>query len=451
MMNKQITTLIFFFFLSISLSFGQKKANNNTDLYQSNEKTTSATIGVVGHEVYQGCDLDGSDNKMGYVIIGEETGANLAFDGNEIQSKNTNNPAGTLFLNSRAGNVVVADNGNNTSGKLLVGTLTGASKLTVSVEGSNGVEVEGNGTGDVGYILRNGGGVHFLIDDESDNNSLNIQSANELKFSTNGANEAMRIRDDGDVYIGHNIVGGTQPQISVYTDDNNEAMYVLNDKSGTAGTAGITSICNADGSGNRTGIYGIANGTSTAPLMIGVEGLGNSTTADNAYGVYGNVIGTSTGINRYGVYGNAPINTGESWAVYANGDMHHTGTLTSGSDRRLKRNIEEASSSMLAKVMQLQVKTYEYDTEKFEHINLSTGKKIGFIAQELQEIFPEIVHKQQHSFAMTNPDNIHDKKVVNEELLGVDYISIIPILTKALQEQQKQIEAMKQEIEALKK
>ena len=45
-------------------------------------------------------------------------------------------------------------------------------------------------------------------------------------------------------------------------------------------------------------------------------------------------------------------------------------------------------------------------------------KKYGFIAQEIEEIFPNVVNK---------PEN-------KDELYSIDYISIIPLLTKSIQE-----------------
>jgi len=56
-------------------------------------------------------------------------------------------------------------------------------------------------------------------------------------------------------------------------------------------------------------------------------------------------------------------------------------------------------------------------------------KKIGFLAQELRKVIPEVV--------------VGDE---SKENLAVNYIEIIPVLVKAIQEQQQQIDQLKKKI-----
>jgi len=66
---------------------------------------------------------------------------------------------------------------------------------------------------------------------------------------------------------------------------------------------------------------------------------------------------------------------------------------------------------------------------KFDWKNKNNDKKsIGLIAQDLLNIIPEVV---------VEPKN-------KEELLGVKYADLIPVLIKAIQEQQNQITALVQ-------
>lgn len=81
--------------------------------------------------------------------------------------------------------------------------------------------------------------------------------------------------------------------------------------------------------------------------------------------------------------------------------------------------------------MSMKPRTYEFK------VNPSV-KHDGFIAQELSGSYPYIVSG--------DPDGD-----VNKDPMMVDYSKLTPLLTKAIQEQQKQIEALKLEIEALKK
>jgi hypothetical protein len=64
----------------------------------------------------------------------------------------------------------------------------------------------------------------------------------------------------------------------------------------------------------------------------------------------------------------------------------------------------------------------------------ATVNENGFIAQELQKIMPELVSEG------------NDK----DKLLSVNYTAIIPVLTKAIQEQQVLIEMQQKQINELK-
>ena len=70
-------------------------------------------------------------------------------------------------------------------------------------------------------------------------------------------------------------------------------------------------------------------------------------------------------------------------------------------------------------------------------LKLNDKKQVGFIAQEVKELVPELVDG-------------FEGDVSKGEILSLNYIGITPILTKAIQEQQKEIESLKAEIETLK-
>lgn len=110
----------------------------------------------------------------------------------------------------------------------------------------------------------------------------------------------------------------------------------------------------------------------------------------------------------------------------------NTGVYTSLSDERLKTNIRPLES-VLPKLMDIQAKRYA-----FKH-DAARKQTIGFIAQEVQQKFPEYV--------AVHTTNDGDPMVENQ--LGVDYAGMSVVAIKAIQEQQAQIEALKAEIAAL--
>lgn len=100
------------------------------------------------------------------------------------------------------------------------------------------------------------------------------------------------------------------------------------------------------------------------------------------------------------------------------------------SDRSVKENIRPLSSeSTLGKLTRLNA--YKYDVKPgsapYDNDNPQANKDhIGFIAQELQELFPEVVNQ-----------------IEGDGLLTVDYSKLTPILVEAMKEQQAQIEQLK--------
>lgn len=120
------------------------------------------------------------------------------------------------------------------------------------------------------------------------------------------------------------------------------------------------------------------------------------------------------------------------------GDLNMTGCINGISDRRTKKDIE-AITTPLARILALNGKTYQYRSQEFPQLDLPEGKQYGLIAQEVEEIIPEIV--SSHSEVTVNGEKI--------KLKGVEYQALIPILIEALKEQQSIIESLKNRVEIL--
>lgn len=118
------------------------------------------------------------------------------------------------------------------------------------------------------------------------------------------------------------------------------------------------------------------------------------------------------------------------------GNLTIAGTNYLTSDARLKSNVENMNINALDKVMQLVPKTYDKVNATLEQGNhvFSYDKEyaiadFGFIAQEVYEVFPELVYKPKDE---------------NKELWAVDYARLSVFLTKAIQQQQQTIETLQQ-------
>jgi hypothetical protein len=141
------------------------------------------------------------------------------------------------------------------------------------------------------------------------------------------------------------------------------------------------------------------------------------------------VVGTGGSTDSYGVYGSAPSTT--DWAVYADGNLYGA-VLYTASDEKLKNNIQPLNKAM-DKIMLLKPKTYQFKTEEYKGMHLPEGTQMGLIVQDVEKVFPELV--KENSFPGEKDENgkIIDAPV---EFKSMNYISLIPLLTKAIQEQQ---------------
>lgn len=117
-------------------------------------------------------------------------------------------------------------------------------------------------------------------------------------------------------------------------------------------------------------------------------------------------------------------NDKDAFTVNYKGICTYATSMTGSSDRRLKTNITPLEKS-IDKVMKLNGVTFNWD--KTVRPSAPTTLQYGFIAQEIEKVIPELVSEDSDGY-----------KTVN-------YIGVIPVLTQAMQEQQKEIEQLKDE------
>lgn len=209
--------------------------------------------------------------------------------------------------------------------------------------------------------------------------------------------------------------------------------------------SGITSCSGS----NNAAIYGKATNNSGS-VSYGVFGVAGSTSGGSGnFGVVGCIENSSTpGAGVLGCNYNI-TNTGltGNYAGYFMGNARVTGTLTVNtliqtSDLRLKDNIvslNRRNESILDKVIDMNVVEYNYkpiipslllpDTVSVEDVIDKAGidiskKHYGVIAQELQELFPTLVEEGQDGY------------------LGVNYVELVPVLVRAIQELKAQVDAL---------
>jgi hypothetical protein len=158
-------------------------------------------------------------------------------------------------------------------------------------------------------------------------------------------------------------------------------------------------------------------------------------------GRFGGQFWASGGESNYGVYAVAWGGGTYSYAGHFSGNVYISGLLYFPSDFRLKKDVADLSGA-LSQVLSLRPRTYQYRLSDYPSLNLAQGKQMGLLAQEVATVLPEIVHE------VALPT---EKGKTPEKILSVDYMKLVPVLIKAIQEQQMQIEALKAEIKQMKK
>lgn len=181
---------------------------------------------------------------------------------------------------------------------------------------------------------------------------------------------------------------------------------------------------------------------------FGVLGnAGNSTPGYN-YGVFGTVSGSNRGAGVVGTTnGNLDVNVPATYAGYFVGNVRVTGTITAqnvtGSDSRFKENVLSLSkkdTKFLHSVLSMnpveynlkqvyvesvgdtakvQTKLYDEKSQQFQK------KHFGLIAQELKEIYPDLVYEEEDGY------------------MTIDYTGLIPILIQSIKELKSEIDDLR--------
>lgn len=119
--------------------------------------------------------------------------------------------------------------------------------------------------------------------------------------------------------------------------------------------------------------------------------------------------------------------------LYVNGDIT-ANSVAGTSDARYKTNVVPVTNA-LEKVKALQGVYFNWNQKDFPQKEFGSQKELGFIAQEVEKVVPEVVTREKN----------------NEEYRAVKYDKIVALLVEAIKEQQKQIDQLLQKVNELTK
>jgi hypothetical protein len=176
------------------------------------------------------------------------------------------------------------------------------------------------------------------------------------------------------------------------------------------GVAGI-----AGGTGNvKYAVYGVLNGTAGTTQSSAITGDDNIGATNSYAGLFN---------GKVKVNGNVSIDGNLSFVgskVISGFSASFTSTVCASnivcsSDLRYKKNIIPLENS-LSNILKINGVRYDWKQEEFPEKHFSDRNQIGFIAQEIEKIFPEMVFTDEKGFK------------------SVDYARLTPVLVEAIKE-----------------
>lgn len=307
------------------------------------------------------------------------------------------------------------------------------------------------------------------------------------------ANAQLMVDQNGKVAVGIENVDSLSTQFAINGQSSISTAYIQSGKN--YGLRVLRSYLSSGGdhcsiqginyvANGRTnyGVVGVANGHAGQGATIGVFGRAGASYTGYNFGLLGRlesyynggpvngaaILATTSDASRY-----ETVDVQGKYAGYFCGDTRVTGTMTAGafvtsSDYRLKENVRSLSKSdgCLNKLMDMNVVEFNNKQRQFTTSNITRhssdshelltegevqemnallekdandsvshwydeespilkNKHYGLVAQELQEIYPDLVVESQDGF------------------LAINYLEIIPLLIRSVQELKAELDATK--------
>jgi len=348
---------------------------------------------------------------------------NLSFD--DLSEFNVSNTP-EISLNSTSGDVSITSDAADV-------TIDSPNGGTVVTTGDFGIQATGNG-----------------IINYSGNSTLRSDGLNSIESTTNtlvSAGDVVSIEGGDSVSVagivklddyGQGLQTGSEAFLIATDAAGNLIEVDVSDIGGDADLSGPvdldedgveeTTVDEAIQAANReidSTIYNF-NGVLTGERTMDMNAFGltfQGDSADETQNVYISPDGRMA-IGRNTV--TAAIMPGREVKLDVNGDILAI-QVHSSSDERFKKNINTVDNA-ISMVQELRGVTYDFRTEEFANKNFPEYNQLGFIAQEVEAVIPQVVRTD------------------NEGYKAVDYAKITALLTQAIKEQQDIIDAQKAKI-----
>lgn len=325
------------------------------------------------------------------------------------QSVNGNDATALQFHTMQAGGsltprITITDIGN-----VGIGTATPAYKFIVD-HGSNMQTGIGNIVNEWGIGMLDAGSLRSAVfySKSSSPPSLLLKTyfVEPIHFAVNNSTLAMTIAGTGDVGIG--------------TSSPVQKLHVF----GTPGNPSLSSsfpLVKFQSTGGNSPAIALGDDITYDQIIFDNNDL-------NKFKIDRVVEGTSR-VNHFTIDGGGFVGIGTTsptQALHVVGNVCFTGTAGACSDNRYKKNITPLVNS-LSNVLKIQGVNYFWRTDEFPANGFNDNKQIGFIAQDVEKIYPEVILTDKNGYK------------------SIDYSRLTPVLVEAIKEQQLLIDKLRVE------
>lgn len=404
----------------------------NTGLYS--ETATSVALSASGIEyLAAGVKTDGTADEnfdgirvAGQVVVedgavakpalrGTDADTGLFFATSAIHSGSNTvevGIAGTVVTRTAASGFDVIGDIHSTSGIFTGGTTAGPASRSTQVvidEATKTVTIKPNSTGTAGEVVIDVNGVVSTDRVKAPTYELDAYSTSAVPHvaCTLDIDTGLYFPADGKIALGvagGNIVmveaTGMTVQSNIRSTDSVTATNFFNVESlGAVGTPNV-------------------RGPSSVTTTGGTISLADS-------GMYFALTATETPLVNFSIAGIKKMEINSS-GIIVTGGVTASGDITAYSDRRLKKDILPLPEDTLDRVLQVEAVSFKMKNKRKD----GDRTRIGFVAQQLQECFPELVSPELNGY------------------LSVSYGNMTSVLVKALQQLHAKVEDLEARLAA---
>ncbi|MEP0986388.1 tail fiber domain-containing protein, partial [Ekhidna sp.] len=395
------------------------------------------------------------------VLDANNTGGGIDINAGTGTGTITMDAGGAVSIQGGAASTINTTSANLTLSTTTSGTLAANSVGILDLDGNTGVTIDANTSGDVtvnstaGSVTLSGaeavadaidinatnagGGID--IDAGATSGTVTIDAGGAVSVQGGAASDVTTTAgllsltgDDGVAITSSTTIGVTIDAATAGTVDINAAAGAIN-----IGNDAVNQTINIGTGGSRD--INIGNSSikaySDGKVSIGYSAFPTSYTDDNVANDDAGVTFEGSNANNINTNDATPLTTysfstantqfAVSGDVMVDGQIASTGAMIAGgftatSDKRLKTNIKDLDN-VLSKIPLMRGVSYDWKKESAQYQSDSSAQ-IGVIAQEIEEIYPQLV--------TTHSNGI---KTVN-------YQGLVPVLIEAIKEQQKLIDRL---------